>query len=257
MDNSFQTSFIPKKPVTANIKSTRPPTSILTTFAFLVLILVGVASGGLYLYKNYLNNQKHVLSDSLQKVRNSFDRDTINELELYDKRANASQKILGNHIVLSPMFTLLGDLTLPSIQYTKFDHQSTPKGFVVKMSGTATDYKSIALQADVFNSAKGRSFKNVVFSNLTKDKSNNVNFEVEFLVDPSLLSYENNLKLGTLNPQATSDMANQANQNANPPQASQTALPGGAPSSNSSTGGLPHTTTPGIGATTRNNNSIQ
>ena len=166
MDNSFQTSFIPKKPITSSgSKYVRPPTSIFTVLAFLVLILVGIASGGLYLYKNYLLNQKVSLSASLEKVRESFEKDTIDELELYDKRASASRKILGGHIVLSPMFTLLGNLTIPSIQYTAFDHQTDlQQGFTVKLSGVALDYRSIALQADVFNSAKGRLFKNVVFS---------------------------------------------------------------------------------------------
>src|ERR1035437_5152103 len=121
MKNSFQTSFIPKKPVTASIKATRPPTSFLTIFSIFVLILVGLAAGGLFLYKNYLNNQKEVLLTSLQKVRDSFESNTINALALYDKRAAAAHTILSNHIVLSPMFALLGNLTIPSIQYTKFD----------------------------------------------------------------------------------------------------------------------------------------
>jgi hypothetical protein len=201
MDNSFQTSFIPKKPITSsNVKSSNsnPSNSLFTILAFFLLILVGGASVGLFLYKNYLIKQKEVLSASLEKVRNSFEKDTIDELELYDKRVSASKEILNGHIVLSPMFSLLGNLTLPAIQYTKFSEQNNAKGFTVNMSGVATDYKSIALQADVFNTAKGRFFKNVVFSNLAKDKNSNVTFDVEFNVDPALLSYEKNLTLEQL-----------------------------------------------------------
>lgn len=197
MENSFQTSFIPKKPITSNIsdKSSRPPTSILTLLAFLILIIIGGASVGLFLYKNYLIKQKEVLSISLQKVRDSFEKDTISELELYDKRVGASRKILNNHLVLSPMFALLGSLTLPSIQYTSLSHTSSSQGFSAKLSGAAVDYKSIALQADVFNSAKGRFFKDVVFSNLVKDKNNTITFNLEFNVDPALLSYEKNMAI--------------------------------------------------------------
>lgn len=153
---------------------------------------MGILSGGLFVYKNYLVNKKAILSSSLLKVRNSFDKDTIAELELYDKRSSASKQVLASHIVLSPMFKLLGELTIPLIQYTDFSHQLSDKGFFVKMKGVSRDYKSIALQADVFNTARGRSFKNVVFSNLTKDKNNNVSFDIEFTVDPALLSYEKN-----------------------------------------------------------------
>lgn len=196
MENSFQTSFIPKKPMTENPRSrSRPQTSIFTVLAFAIFIIIGIASAGLFLYKNYLVQQEKTLSTSLETVRNSFEQDTINQLDLYDKRISASKQILNNHIVLSPMFSLLGSLTIPSIQYTKFDYENNNKEFDVKMSGVAIDYKSIALQADVFNDAKGRYFKNVVFSNLTKDKNNNVNFDIDFTVDPELLSYQKDMLL--------------------------------------------------------------
>jgi hypothetical protein len=198
MENSFQTSFIPKKPLTPvgpSSSHSNASKSLFSILATLLLVVLSITAGGLYFYKGYLNQQKKVLSTSLEKVRATFEQDTISELELFDKRVSASKQVLNGHIVLSPMFTLLGNLTIPSIQYTKFSHETTEKGFFVKMSGVARDYRSIALQADVFNSAKGRSFRNVVFSNLTKDKNNAVGFDVEFIVDPSLLSYEKNTAL--------------------------------------------------------------
>ena len=53
----------------------------------------------------------------------------------------------------------------------------------------------------MFNSIKGRSFSNVLFSNLTKDKNNNINFDLKFNVSPELLSYEKSilLDLGSAN----------------------------------------------------------
>jgi hypothetical protein len=191
MENSFQTSFIPKKPVTTNVLR-KQPKSLFSILSVFILVVIGLASAGLFLYKNYLVNQKEVLSTSLEKVSASFEKDTIDELELYDKRSSAAKQVLNGHIVLSPMLSLLGSLTIPSIQYTKFQHETTEKGFFVKISGLARDYRSIALQADVFNSTKGRSFKNVVFSNLTTNKAGLVGFDLEFIVDPSLLSYEKN-----------------------------------------------------------------
>ncbi len=193
MENSFQTSFIPKKPVTTTTAVRPRSTSLFTVIAVILMVLMGIASGGLFLYKNYLIKEKEVLSSSLLKVRDSFEKDTIDELELYDKRVGASKQILDGHIVLSPLFALLGELTIPEVQYTKFEHATTDKGFSVKVSGVSADYRSIALQADSFNSAKGRSFKNIVFSNLTKNKDNSVGFDLEFIVDPALLSYQKNV----------------------------------------------------------------
>ena len=197
MENSFQTSFIPKKPITeAPVKATGGGSvNFFTVIAVFILIVAGGVSGGLYLYKNILVSQKASLSASLLKGRDNFEKDTIDELELFDKRASAAKDVLSSHLVLSPMFDLLGSLTIPSIQYTKFEHNTTDSGFSVKITGVASDYKSIALQADVFNGAKGRFFKNVVFSNLIKDKSGSVVFTCEFIVDPALLSYERNVLL--------------------------------------------------------------
>lgn len=190
MENSFQTSFIPKKPVTSSI-SDREPRSFFSLISVFILIISIIAAGGLFLYKNYLLKQQGSFSSSLSVARSSFEKETIDELELFDKRTESAKLILNNHIVLSPLFELLGEITIPQIQYTDFEQQTNEKGSFVSMRGVARDYRSIALQAEVFNSTKGSSLKNVLFYDLTKDKNNNVSFYLKFNVDPALLSYGN------------------------------------------------------------------
>ncbi len=210
MENSFQTSFIPKKPITTAAVSTyKSPTSIVTVFFVFLLVGMGVVSGGLFFYKIYLQNQEKTLSDSLATSSVGFDKSTVDELQLFDKRVTVSKQVLSSHIVMSPMFALLGQLTIPSVQYTKFSQDSNDaNGFTVKLSGAAQDYKSIALQADAFNSDQGHSFKNVVFSNLNKDTNGSITFDVSFTVDPSLLSYEKNTS--SVPPAAVDSSQNQA-----------------------------------------------
>jgi hypothetical protein len=191
MENSFQTSFIPKKPINSSVSS-KEPMSLFSIISIFLLIIAILASGGLFFYKTYLTKQKETLSESLATVRDSFEKNTIDELGLFNKRTDTAKQILTNHVVLSPLFSLIGDITIPSIQYTSFNQQTNEKGFVVNMTGVARDYRSIALQADMFNTAKGSLFKNVIFSNLTKDKNNKVIFNLEFNVDSSILSYEKN-----------------------------------------------------------------
>ncbi len=150
-----------------------------------------LVSAGLFLYKNYLVKQKEDSSAALLKIRDSFEKDTIDELSLFNKKTEVATQILNNHIVLSPLFNLIGEITIPQVQYTKFEHKNNAEGFFISIQGVARDYRSIALQADMFNSSKGAYFKNVIFSGLTKDEKNNkINFNLEFNVDPSLLSYE-------------------------------------------------------------------
>lgn len=196
MENSFQTSFIPKKPIISNTTSSGggKTTSISMVVSVFILVVMLLAFGGLYVYKNfYLLKNKETLSANLFKIRDSFNKDTITELEIFDKRTSIAKQILDGHVVLSPLFEKINELTLSSIQYTKFEHKISNDLFIVNMSGIARDYKSIAIQADIFNADKGQAFKDVIFSNLTKDKNNFVTFDVEFSVDPSLLSYSNNI----------------------------------------------------------------
>lgn len=197
MDNTFQTSFIPKKPIVTdnNIIRRRLPLGMFPIFATILLVIVIFTSVGFFFYKNYLQKQKQDILDSLVLIKDSFDEEVINDLKLFDKRIIATKDVLGSHLVLSPLFQLLGELTIPSIQYTSFNHTTSDNGFFVKITGVSRDYRSIALQADVFNETKGQYFKNVIFSNLVKNKENDVIFDLEFDVDPSILSYENNILL--------------------------------------------------------------
>jgi len=196
MDNSFQTSFIPKKPISqsTNLVSGKEPVNFFYVIATILLIISILASGGLFGYKLYLTKQKETLSNSLIISRDSFEKETINELDLFYQKSKTAREILENHVTLSSIFSLLGEITIPQIQYTSFDAQFGDKGILsVNISGIADDYKSIALQANVFNTTKASSFKNVLFSNLSKDKNNNVTFNLSFDIDSSLYSYEKNI----------------------------------------------------------------
>lgn len=192
MDKSFQTSFIPKKPLLQESSVQSEPLGFFPFIAGVLFVGSLLCTGGLYLYKNYLLNQKTALESSLLASRDSFEPETIKVLELFDMKTNISKQLLFGHTVVSPFFETLASLTVPYVQYTKFDMGITEKGVSVTMTGTALDYKYIALQAQTFNNAKGSYFKNVIFSDLvSKDKkSSNVSFKVSFDVDPSLFSYE-------------------------------------------------------------------
>lgn len=175
------------------------PMGILAFLSVIIFVGVGLLIGGLYLYRTYLTKQKDVLSQSLNISRQSFEPATISELQLLDKKISVSKELLKNHFVLSPLLEAIGPMTLPSIQFTKFDYQSKDQEFFVQMSGIARDYSSIALQDKEFNTNKGRYFRNVVFSNLTlSDKTETkgyVTFDVSFSVDGAFLAYENNSPL--------------------------------------------------------------
>lgn len=199
MDNSFQTSFIPKKSMTPSGAS-KEPKSLFTLISVFLLIVTILAAGGVYLYKSYLKQDEVKLSSQLSKTRDTFERDTLEELELFNKRSESASKILANHLVLSPLFTRLAEITIPSVQYKTFEYQTGSSAYTVSIKGLAKDYRSIAQQSDAFNTTKGRSFKNVLFSDLTRDRNNYVTFSLAFEIEPELLSFEKSLMIPASKP---------------------------------------------------------
>lgn len=195
-------------PVRHTPRPVQKSVSIFYVIAFVLLIVVGGAYAGLYFYRSGLTASIAEAKKSLKLAEGSFEPEAISDLQLFDKRVIASKQVLASHIILSPFFDLLSSLTLPSVQFNGFNISvgSDGKNFVVKMSGLAKDYRSIAIQAQTFNSNEGKYFKDVVFSNLTlsdeKENKGYVSFDISFYVDPVLMSYEKQI-LNYLNKKPT------------------------------------------------------
>ncbi len=144
--NSFQTSFIPKKPIVSATSAVKVAPESMSLFLFLSIVLLVIsllASGGLYVYRGMLVGKVTSLQASLAATKSDFEKDTISELQFFDTRMSASKQVLAMHRVLSPFFSLLGTLTVPSVQFTKFSAETGDDGktLAVKMSGFAKEYK--------------------------------------------------------------------------------------------------------------------
>jgi hypothetical protein len=195
MDQNFQTSFIPKKPIVEEREVSSRSVSIFLIISLFVLFTVLLATGGLYFYKGIVAKQITQKQDDLTKAQNRFEPAVITRFQILDKRLQASSEILSKHLTVAPIFDLLQQLTMKTVRYTKFSYDlGTDKNVPtvkVKMSGQATGYSSIALQADLFSTKDiGKNLINPIFSNLTLDNGGNVLFDLDFSVDPSFVNYE-------------------------------------------------------------------
>jgi hypothetical protein len=201
MDQNFQTSFIPKKPIIEERVVSSRPVGILLIAAIVVLFIVLLGTGGLWFYEVSINKQITTMQTSLDTAKNDFEPTKITELQLLDKRLSAATDILDNHIAVTPIFTELEKITMHTVRFTKFtysladasaatDATAAPSsGNVnVSMSGVAIDYRSIALQSDLFSQDKN--FINPVFSNLSINTSGNITFDLSFSVVPSFVNYK-------------------------------------------------------------------
>ena len=131
------------------------------------------------------------MENDLNLAKNRFEPSKIAELQVLDKRLQASSEILSKHIAVTPIFAALQTITMKTVRYTRFSYDfgsGKDAKIVVKMSGLAVGYRSVALQSDLF--AKNKNLIDPVFSNLTLDNSGNVIFDLEFSVDPSFVDYK-------------------------------------------------------------------
>lgn len=190
MDKEFQTSFIPKKTVIEAPKKIRSGGGAVNVISFVVFLASLASAGGAYLYRGSVEANIDEYKRSLAIAKNQFEPSLITELQILDKRLNAANVILDQHVAVSPIFELLQDSTLPTVRYSDFtyDIDSTTNLVNVEMKGEAKGYNFIALQADLLN--ENKFIKNPIFSDLVLDQNGNIDFNLTFSVDKSLVSYE-------------------------------------------------------------------
>lgn len=193
MEQNFQTSFIPKKPMMTeeHLTPSKKPIGFLTLISIFVFLAVVLGSGGLYLYKGMLQKNITDMENNLALAKERFEPAKINQLQVLGKRLESSNSILSKHIAISPVFETLQKLTLKTIRYTKFGYSfgnEKDSRINVKMSGQAIGYRSIALQSDLLT--KDKNIINPAFSNLSLDDKGNVVFDLEFSVDPNFVDYK-------------------------------------------------------------------
>lgn len=191
METNFQTSFIPKKPMVPERTVRSRPLGLLTILSLLVFFTVLIATGALYFYKETLAKSIANMENDLRKAETRFEPEAISKFELLNRRLNAGKTALDRHVAISPIFKALEEVTMKSVRYNKFSYSlegNANTKMIVKLDGIASDYRSIALQSDLYSQSKY--FKNPIFSNLSLDNKGSVNFDLEFTVDPVFVDYK-------------------------------------------------------------------
>jgi hypothetical protein len=194
MEQNFQTSFIPKKPIIKERPVSSRPIGFSMVVTIFILFAVLLTAGALYLYKANTAKKLEQMKNDLNLAQNRFEPSKITQLQVLDRRLKASSEILAGHIAISPIFKALQDITMKSVRYTNFSYdvgieKNAP--VLVKMSGMAVGYRSVALQSDLY--AGNKNFIDPVFSNLSLDSDGNVIFNLEFSVDRSFVDYKNTI----------------------------------------------------------------
>lgn len=194
MDRDTQTSFIPKSALTRAPERIPQVVSLPVVIAIFFFIISLGLYGGSYAYRSLLdrsinspcsaNGQSCGLKESINRARRDLDQATTVYLQRLDDKLAIGSQVVGEHRTTLPLFTLLEDLTLPTIYYTRLTYAKN----TFTIEGRASSYEDIAVQTSIFSRERSR-IKSFIFSDLDLDSTGAVVFKLVLNVEPSVTSY--------------------------------------------------------------------
>ncbi len=188
MAPNFQSSFIPKEPMTEDKVFKKKKAGVFGVLAVSLFVTSIIGSIGMYVYKGIMQNEIQGLESQLANEEKAIDKKTISEMAQFGKKLEVVKSLVFKHQVVSNFLATLASSTVSTVQFNDFSYGDLKEGSLsVNLHGKATNYASIALQENVFSKIKY--FKSVTFSNLTLSDKGLVSFELAISVDPQIAVY--------------------------------------------------------------------
>ena len=168
MPPKFQSSFIPKKPVSSSASGMTAMPRVSQRF--------------------YLGYRIEQMTSDLTQARTTLDPSLISELINLDKRIISTKTLVSSHQIITPLLVFLEESTPKTVRFTSLEYNHTDKGLELELKGEARGYTALALQADIFQ--RSRYFTNPNFSDLTLNTKGDVDFSFKGVVNPDLVAYD-------------------------------------------------------------------
>lgn len=190
METKFQTSFIPKQPVTSEAPHHASAASLFFLFAFIIFMASLASAGGVFIYSQIIKKNINEGKAQLTLNKNAFDPNTISQITRLNDRINAADSLLKKHKSVSTLFLVLSNSTLKNVRFSDFNYAGIDDKIVLSMRGQATSYETVALQAKEFTNPNLKNvFRSPLFGDLTLDTLGNVSFSFTTSIDPLLVDY--------------------------------------------------------------------
>ncbi len=196
MDPKFQTSFIPKKPIAES--APRASISLFLLISIIIFLATLGVSGYVFLEKKNLVNQIGAEQKVIQKNKSSFDTGTIESILTLNSRILTADKLLKNHISVTPIFDFLTERTLKNVQFksftftNNFTNTTGEKGLGIQLGGQAKSWETLASQADEFGKADlKKKISEPKVSSFSLNSDGSVSFNFTAFIQPELISFIN------------------------------------------------------------------
>ncbi len=188
MGPNFQSSFIPKGPVTSSEPFQKKKGSIFSTLIVIFFILVLIMTAGLYMYKKMLEGNIESLKSQLVEAEKNIDSKSIKRMYDFSRKLSIARGIVQNHLVASNAIEALSSSTVRSVNWNSFVFDSDLNTFRMNVKGSAPSYAAVALQENALKNEK--SFQSISFSNLTLSEKGSISFDAVITVEAGALRYD-------------------------------------------------------------------
>jgi hypothetical protein len=191
MEPKFQTSFIPKSPVSSggiNVKSSLERNSLVIIIGIVVFFIALGGSIGVFMYKNSLNNQIDQANKDLIAAREAFAPEKIQELMDQNMQRISAKSLLEKHVITSKLLTLLQSLVVKTVRIESLSYTYKDGLPAISMGLEAFSYNALTDQSDIFRN--NEYIVNPSFDSFSLTDTGNIKSNFIASVNPTLLSYK-------------------------------------------------------------------
>lgn len=197
METKFQTSFIPKKSLSAPVVAHHGASVSIFMILSVIMFLGSIGYAGFsYWWNIHLVEEQKSLEEGLKNRRNRFNPTVIENLKNANTKIDLAKDLLKKHLAVEAVFDIIAKLTIESVRFNSLDlsvPQNLKDGIKITMRGVANDFKSIAFQSDVLGKSSkygsNKVLRNPVLSDLSVDASGRVGFTFTAVVNSDDLLY--------------------------------------------------------------------
>ena len=179
-------SFVPTQtdPNKVEVEPSDPLTALGIIFFAVAVIFSIVGFGVTY----YLEGKNTDLRNNIQAVEANLKNVPLDEmLSFYSKTQNINS-VLKEHVYVTTVLSLLENAVESNVYFKKFEFSFREgAGYDLSISGIAPDTRSVVRQIDALKDQKyAKVFKTVELKNVTKDKFENITFDIKIVVIPTI-----------------------------------------------------------------------
>lgn len=156
--------------------------SVFAVLSYIFIVLIFAAWGGLYFYKNYLQEEINGLDAQIQASPLQGKQDEIKKIKSAETLLTNFNKALASHVYLSNIFTIIEDYTLKKGSLNKFSVDTKDSSAV--FGGIVDSYEDFAKQLGKFKTESGivkrADIDSLKFSRI------GIEFQLKFLLDKNI-----------------------------------------------------------------------